>query len=53
MADLVGLKTAVLDDQTVLEETPPQMEVFVERRPKWVSRVEEAVQLNEKYEVVK
>ena len=49
---MVGLKAAVLDDQTPLNEKAPLMEVYVERRPMWMKRVEGAVQLSGKYEVV-
>ncbi|KAI2610642.1 Mss4-like protein [Hypoxylon fragiforme] len=49
--DKIGLRAGVLDDQTPLD-TPPTMEVYVEQRPPWVKRVEGAVQLSKKYEVV-
>jgi hypothetical protein len=49
---MVGIKAAVLDDQTPLNEKPPQIEVYVERRPKWMMKLEGATQLNGKYEVV-
>ncbi|RQM06751.1 hypothetical protein DH86_00003934 [Scytalidium sp. 3C] len=40
-----------LDDQSILD-TPPAIEVYVERRPPWIKQVEGAVQLNGKYEVL-
>lgn len=49
---MVGLRAGVLDDQSIVNEKPPQIEVYVERRPDWVKQVEGAVQLNAKYEVV-
>lgn len=51
MAGCVGLRAGVLDDQTILD-TPPAMEVYVERRQKWMPPIEGAVQLNSNYEVV-
>lgn len=48
---MIGLRAGVLDDQTILN-VAPQMEVFVERRQKWMPPIEGAVQLNGKYEVV-
>lgn len=51
MEGLIGLRAGVLDDQTILD-VAPQMEVYVERRQKWVPQIEGAVQLSGKYEVV-
>lgn len=51
VAGCVGLRAGVLDDQTILD-TPPAMEVYVERRQKWMPPIEGAVQLNSNYEVV-
>ena len=48
---MVGLRAGVLDDPTLLD-VPPKIEVYVERRPKWLPQIEGAVQLNAKYEVV-
>lgn len=49
---MVGIRAGVLDDQTLLNENPPQIEVFVERRPKWIQKIEGAVQLKGQTEVV-
>ena len=49
---MVGIRAGVLDDQTILNEKPPQIEVYVERRPKWLGKVDGALQLNGKYEVL-
>ena len=49
---MVGLRGGVLDDQTPLNEHPPKIEVYVERRPKWVTQISGAVQLNSKYEMI-
>ena len=49
---MVGIRAGVLDDQSILNEKPPQIEVYVEKRPKWMGKVEGAVQLNGKYEIV-
>ncbi|KAH8808682.1 Mss4-like protein [Xylogone sp. PMI_703] len=50
-ANNIGLRAGVLDDQSILD-TPPAIEVYVERRPPWIKQVEGAVQLNGKYEVL-
>ena len=49
---MVGVRAGVLDDQTPLNEKPPNIEVYVERRPKWLHQVEGAIQLNGNYERV-
>lgn len=51
MADLVGVRAGVLDDQSLLD-TAPQMEVYVDRRPKYMQPIEGAVQLNSKYQIL-
>ncbi|KAK3704852.1 hypothetical protein LTR37_013543 [Vermiconidia calcicola] len=48
---MIGIRAGVLDDQSILDESP-KIEVFVERRPKWMGKIEGAVQLNAKYEIV-
>ena len=48
---MIGIRAGVLDDQSILEE-PPKMEVFVGRRPKWMKKIEGAMQMDGKYEVV-
>jgi hypothetical protein len=49
--DFIGLRAGVLDDQTVLDKAP-MMEVYVERRMKWLEPIEGALQLDAKYAVV-
>ncbi|KAI0830459.1 Mss4-like protein [Hypoxylon sp. FL0890] len=49
--DKIGVRAGVLDDQSILD-TPPAIEVYVEKRPPWVKQVEGAIQLNGKYEIV-
>jgi hypothetical protein len=49
---MVGLRTGVLDDQTPINTIPPRIEVYVERRPKWVAPVPGATKLNSKYELI-
>jgi hypothetical protein len=49
---MVGIRAGILDDQSLLNEKPPQIEVYVEKRPKWMKNVEGAVQLNGKYEIL-
>jgi hypothetical protein len=49
---MVGIRAGVLDDQSVINDKSPQIEVYVEKRPTWVQKVEGAVQLNGKYEVL-
>ncbi|OTA85285.1 hypothetical protein M434DRAFT_36167 [Hypoxylon sp. CO27-5] len=49
--DIIDVRAGVLDDQNILDD-PPAIEVYVERRPPWVKKVEGAIQLNGKYEVV-
>jgi len=51
MADFVGLRAGVLDDQTILDKAP-MMEVYVERRMKWLKPVDGAMQLDAQYEVM-
>ncbi|SPQ20732.1 0b523c81-3bca-4b37-bc8f-338625e785c8 [Thermothielavioides terrestris] len=51
MKDNVGLRAGVLDDQSILDK-PPAVEVYVDRRPQWIQPIENAVQLNSKYERV-
>ena len=50
--ELIGLRVGVLDDQTVLNEQAPEVEVYVERRPTWISRISGATQLSSKYEIL-
>ena len=52
VAGMVGIRAGVLDDQSILNEQPPKIEVYVERRPKWMQKVENAYQLSGKYEVL-
>jgi hypothetical protein len=49
--DFIGLRAGVLDDQTILDKAP-MMEVYVERRMKWLKPIEGALQLDAKYAVV-
>ncbi|KAK3049327.1 hypothetical protein LTS18_012787, partial [Coniosporium uncinatum] len=43
--DLVRIRAGVLDDQSLVDEMPLQMEAYVERRPKWMRAIKAAVQL--------
>ena len=52
VAGMVGIRAGVLDDQSIINEKSPQIEVYVEKRPNWIQKVEGAVQLNGKYEVL-
>ncbi|KAI1480718.1 hypothetical protein F4774DRAFT_408544 [Daldinia eschscholtzii] len=47
----IGLRAGVLNDQSLLD-TPPRVEIYVERRPQWLKQIEGAMQLNSKFEVV-
>ena len=49
---MVGIRAGVLDDQSILDE-PPMMEVYVERRPMWMKKIDGATQLSGTYEVLK
>lgn len=49
---MVGIRAGVLDDQSILNEEAPKIEVYVERRPKWMKKIDGAFQLNGKYEIV-
>jgi len=51
MADFIGLRAGVLDDQSILDKAP-MMEVYVERRMKWLKPVDGAMQLDAQYQVV-
>ena len=51
MQGLVGIRAGVLVDDPLLDEAP-KIEVYVEKRPKWQAKIEGAVQLNGRYEVV-
>jgi hypothetical protein len=51
MADFIGLRAGVLDDQTILDKAP-MMEVYVEKRMKWLKPVDGAIQLDGEYQVV-
>ena len=51
MADYIGLRAGVLDDQSILDKAP-MMEVYVERRMKWLKTVDGAIQLDAQYQVV-
>lgn len=51
MADYVGLRAGALDDQSILDKTP-MVEVYVERRMKWLKPVDGAMQLDAQYQVV-
>ena len=48
---MIGIRAGVLDDQSILDEAP-KIECFVERRPKWMEKIEGATQLNGKYEIL-
>lgn len=50
--DLIGLRAGILDDQTLLNEQLPKIEVYVEQRPKWINQIPTATQLNGKYEIL-
>ncbi|KAF2105010.1 hypothetical protein NA57DRAFT_71205 [Rhizodiscina lignyota] len=56
MNGMVGIRAVVLDDPdgTVIssEEGRPMLEVYVERRPVWMPKVEGVAQLNSKYELI-
>ena len=52
VAGCVGIRAGVLDDPSIVEETSPRIEVFTERRPKWMKRVDGAMQLNSQYDLV-
>jgi len=43
----------VLDDQSLVDEMPLQMEAYVERRPKWMRAIKAAVQLRSLVVVVR
>jgi hypothetical protein len=45
MAEFIGLRAGVLDDQTILDKAP-MMEVYVERRMKWLRPVDGAMQMD-------
>ncbi|OTB13541.1 hypothetical protein K445DRAFT_24714 [Daldinia sp. EC12] len=47
----IGLRAGVLNDESLLD-TPPRVEIYVERRPQWLKQIEGAMQLNSKFEVV-
>ena len=51
MADFIGLRAGVLDDQRILDKAP-MMGVYVERRMKWLKPVDGAIQLDSQYKVV-
>jgi hypothetical protein len=51
MAEFIGLRAGVLDDQSILDKAP-MMEVYVERRMKWLKPVEGAIQLDAQYQVI-
>ena len=42
----------LIDELEVVDGAKVQMELYVERRPKWVSKVEGAEQRNCRYELV-
>lgn len=52
VAGLIGLRAGVLDDQSIINDSAPMMEVYVERRPKWRKEIEGAIQMNSKYEIL-
>lgn len=49
--EMVGIRAGVLVDDPLLDEAP-KMEVYVEKRPKWRAKIEGAMQLSGKYEVI-
>ena len=50
VAGLVGLRTGCLDDQTMIKEAAPMVEVYVEKRPTWKPQIPGAVQLDGSYQ---
>ncbi|KAM3419834.1 hypothetical protein BST61_g3163 [Cercospora zeina] len=50
--DCVGLRAGVLGDQSIVNETVPRVEVFSEKRPKWRTKIEGAVQLKGQVEIL-
>lgn len=52
MQDCIGLRAGVLDDQNIINETVPKIEVFPERRPKWRNKIEGAIQLKGQVEIL-
>jgi hypothetical protein len=49
--EFIGLRAGVLDNQTILDKAP-MMEVYVERRMKWLKPIEGALQLDAQYAVM-
>jgi hypothetical protein len=51
MVDNIGLRAGVLHDQSILDKAP-MMEVYVDRRMKWLNPVEGMMQMDSKYQVL-
>lgn len=51
MQEMVGIRAGVLVDDPLLDAAP-KIELYVERRPEWRAKVDGAMQMNAKYEVV-
>ncbi|KAI1317825.1 Mss4-like protein [Xylariaceae sp. FL0255] len=49
--DNIGLRAGVLDDQSLLHKAP-DIEVFAEKRPPWMAKIDGAVQLDANYEPI-
>ena len=51
--DIINIKAGVIDDLNWVDnEGKPMLEVYVERRVKWLSPLDGVLQLNGKYEVI-
>jgi len=51
--DIVNVKSGVLDDlEWVDNHGKPALEVYVDRRMKWLPKLEGTLQLNSKYEII-
>lgn len=49
---MIGIRAGCIDDPKVADEMKPIMELYVERKPKWLSAVQGAEQRNWKYELI-
>jgi len=49
---MIGLRAGCVDDPRVADEMEPIMELYVERKPKWLAAIEGADQRNWKYELI-
>ena len=49
---MVGIRVGVIDDENLVAELKPQTEIYTERKPAWLGKIEGAEQRDANYQLV-